>query len=156
MRSSIERIAEKATRIAQEALEEARKNVRKEHAKEYEEDLHTAYAEAVAEWYRGYIPYKYNRTGKLYTLLQTEVDAEGYVSWEISEDLNYPSWKPGPWDPFDQIVERGLHGGWVGSHSPAYSTPFPGVFEATANELQYDRLLSVKNEFYKVFWDKYS
>ena len=155
MRSAVERIAEKAMRIAQEALDDARTSVRKNTANEYRQDMETVYHESVAAWYRSYIPYRYNRTRKLYGLFSANVDGAGYVDWEISEDLNYPSWKPGPWDPFNQIFERGLHGGWVGTHAPAYSAPIPELFEIGLDEIKLNRFGQIKNEFYKLFWSRY-
>lgn len=155
MRSAIGRIVDKATRIAQEALDDARTQVRVDTADEYRQDTETVYHEAVAAWYRSYIPRKYNRTYKLYGLFNSRIDAEGYVEWEISEDLDYPSWKPGPWDPFDQIFERGLHGGWVGAHSPVYSAPIPRLFEIGLDEIKQNRFGQIKNEFYKLFWSRY-
>lgn len=155
MRSAVGRIADKAMRIAQKSLEEARTNVRKSHSAEYKRDLETTYAEAVAEWYRGYYPIMYNRTYKLYTLFNATIDAEGYVDWEISEDLDYPSWKPGPWNPFEQIFENGLHGGWVGDHTPAYSTPIPDIFMIGVDEVQDYRFGQIKDEFYRIFWSQY-
>lgn len=157
MRSSVARIADKAMRIAQEALNDARANVRKKHSAEYKQDIETVYAEAVAAWYRSYIPLKYRRTYKLYTLFNADINAEGYVNWEISEDLDYPSWgeERKPFDPFSQIFERGLHGGWVGSHSPAYSAPIPDLFMIGKDEIKTNRADQIKDEFYKVFWSRY-
>lgn len=161
MRSSIDRFAEKAMQIARKSLEEARTKVRKESASEYKQDLETVYAEAVHAWYDSYIPYQYNRTGKLYGLFESEIDAEGYVNWEISEDLSYPSWGKAkkPWDPFKQIFEHGLHGGWIGRwppyREPVRSAPIPDLFLIGEKEIKRNRLLDVKKEFYDVFWSNY-
>lgn len=144
---------------AQKAFEEAKIIASSELARPIAEELQGIYDEAVATWYQSYIPYKYNRTHKLYQVMTVEdLSSAGDINirYAFSDDaLHYPSWGKGSFDPYTQIFEVGFHGGWiptssqnVGEHVdgaaeimggyrwPVQSTPIPELFEDSKKELE--------------------